>query len=164
MAWRPHDNLIAGELDNTVPGKVTGWLRFFGLEEEVKLDLKGDFHRDIRGARIRLRKHAGHVTEPHRDSHMHLFCPVQTGEVGDITAGRPPYDYVRGRAYVEWFSEENGRVVLELDSEQIKVIGQPLPVDKEAPVSRQKQSENMERFLSGLSGDLARAGADQPDA
>jgi len=39
MAWRPYDNLIAGELDNTVPGKVTGWLRFLGMEEQVGLGL-----------------------------------------------------------------------------------------------------------------------------
>ena len=28
MAWRPYENLIDGELDNRVPGRVTGWLRF----------------------------------------------------------------------------------------------------------------------------------------
>lgn len=27
-AWRPYENLIAAELHNTVPGKVTGSLRF----------------------------------------------------------------------------------------------------------------------------------------
>jgi hypothetical protein len=150
MAWRPHANLIAGELDNTVPGKVTGWLRFAGLEEEVKLDLRGDFHRDIRGTRIRLRKDAGRAAKARLDPHMHLFSPVQTGEAGDITAGRPPADYV-AYPYIEWYSEENGRVVLELDPEQIEVIGQPLPAGGQEPVSRRQQAENMACFLSGLS-------------
>ena len=54
MAWRPHEILIEGELDNTVPGKVTGWIRFVGMNEVVKLDLLGDFHRDIRGTKVRL--------------------------------------------------------------------------------------------------------------
>jgi len=168
MAWRPHENLIAGELDNTVPGKVTGWLQFLGMEEGVKLDLNGDFHRDIRGTRIRLRNqqpmdrnHTGATGEIREGSYMQRFSTVQTGEVGDITAGLPPYDYVKDRAYVEWYSEENGRVVLELESEQVEVIGEPLPVDSQEPVSRQKQAENMGRFLAGLCRDLSRAGADQ---
>ena len=86
MAWRPYENLIAGELDNTVPGKVTGWLRFLGMEEEVKLDLNGDFHRDIRGAKIRLRNpqpadrnHTGAVGETRQASYMHGFSPILTG-------------------------------------------------------------------------------------
>lgn len=54
MAWRPTEHLIEGELDNTTPGKVTGWMRFAGMNERVLFDLTGDFHRDIRGARIRL--------------------------------------------------------------------------------------------------------------
>src|SRR5207244_2413334 len=56
MAWRPTQYLLEGELDNTVPGKVTGWMRFVGLKRQVTFDLKGDFHRDIRGAKIRFRR------------------------------------------------------------------------------------------------------------
>ncbi len=54
MAWRPNDCLIAGELDNTIPGRVTGWIRFAGLAKAVRLNLTGDFHRDIRGAKLRF--------------------------------------------------------------------------------------------------------------
>ena len=49
MAWRPTEYLVKGELDNTVPGKVTGWMKFAGKGKKVIFDLKGDFHRDIRG-------------------------------------------------------------------------------------------------------------------
>ena len=34
---------------------MTGWLKFVGLKEVVKLDLVGDFHRDIRGTKVHLR-------------------------------------------------------------------------------------------------------------
>src|SRR5438034_7532686 len=57
MAWRPYSNLIDGELDNRVPQKVTGWIRFFRRDRKplrVILDLAGDFHEDIRGKVIRL--------------------------------------------------------------------------------------------------------------
>ena len=49
MAFRPYENLIDGELDNRVPNKVTGWIRFFRQGREplkVSLDLDGDFHED----------------------------------------------------------------------------------------------------------------------
>ena len=52
MAWRPTRFLIEGELDNTTLGKVVGWMRFAGLPEKVAFELRGDFHRDIRGTRI----------------------------------------------------------------------------------------------------------------
>lgn len=54
-AWRPTEYLIEGELDNTTPGKVTGWMRFAGMKDKVTFDLNGNFHRDIRGAKIRLK-------------------------------------------------------------------------------------------------------------
>jgi len=51
MAWRPHEFLIEGELDNSNPGKVTGWMKFVGLDGTVHFDLQGNFRRDIRGAK-----------------------------------------------------------------------------------------------------------------
>ena len=93
MAWRPTQYLLKGELDNTTPGKVTGWMRFVGVKNSVTFDLEGNFHRDIRGAKIRLR---GYAHEDDRESvrDMEGFAHHQTGKVGDITAGRPPIDYV----------------------------------------------------------------------
>ena len=87
MAWRPYENLIEGELDNTVPGKVTGWIRFLGMDEPVRLDLEGDFHRDIRGAKIRLKNNTPSNRKGQEGSYMRGFSPVQTGRAGDITAG-----------------------------------------------------------------------------
>ena len=64
MAWRPSGYLIEGELDNTKRGKVTGWMRFVGLSRNVTFDLKGDFHRDIRGTRIRFKgDHGGDASD-----------------------------------------------------------------------------------------------------
>jgi len=52
MAWRPTTCLQEGELDNSCPNKVTGWMKFAGLKEKVTFELEGNFHRDIRGAKI----------------------------------------------------------------------------------------------------------------
>jgi hypothetical protein len=153
-AWRPYENLIAGELDNTQPGRVTGWLTFFGKKEVVTLDLKGDFHRDIRGTKICLTNPNTAERFPDREgSYMDGLATLQRGTVGDMTAGQEPKDY-GDYPYFEWYSEENGRVVLELGAHQVQVIGTPRPWQQEQPVSREEQERNMGKFLAGLSAKL----------
>ena len=120
MAWRPKDNLIEWMLDNTVPGKVSGWLKFLGMKDIVRMDLAGDFHEDIRGKKLRLsnRKPSHRLG---RTDYMNRFSAVQTGAVGDITAGLPPFPYSRW-PYVEWYGRENGRVVLEFEAGEVEVM------------------------------------------
>ena len=93
MAWRPHPDLIDGELSNRVPGKVTGWMRFFRMGKpplRVVFDLEGDFHEDIRGSDIVFKNEdpADTNTSLERDgTYMEGFDPMQRGKVGDMTAG-----------------------------------------------------------------------------
>jgi hypothetical protein len=162
-AFRPHDNLIAGELDNTQPGRVKGWLTFVGMSERVKLDLRGDFHRDIRGTVIRLHNEN---PEPRQASYMDNFATEQTGDVGDMTAGLEPKDYV-DYPYFEWYSDQNGRVVLELSPVQIQVIGTPIPWQQEPPISRSEQQQNFGNWLTKLADALSTsnaAGSAQPES
>ena len=148
MAWRPTQYLMEGELDNTTLGKVTGWMRFAGMAENVTFDLKGDFHRDIRGAKIHF-VCEGREDDPTAASYMDSFAVQQTGKVGDITAGLPPQDYV-AYPYIEWYGEDNGRVVIELEAGQVKVIGQPVPAIESFPNSREQQGQNMAEFLGEI--------------
>ena len=103
MAWRSTDYLIEGELDNRNPGKVTGWMKFAGLKKNVTFDLEGDFHRDIRGSKIRLRGDGESADNVIAEKYMEGFSTLQKGNVGDITGGFEPADYVEGSVYVEWF-------------------------------------------------------------
>lgn len=153
MAFRPTEYLICGELDNTVQGKVTGWMRFVGIKGKVAFDLEGNFHRDIRGAKIRL---IGGATDSEQDAegYMQGFAPHQTGKVGDITAGLPPADYISGLVYVEWYSQLNGRVVLEIEQDQLQLLSRPIPACESDPISREEQNRNMTEFLGGLAQEL----------
>ena len=81
---------------------------------------------------------------------------------GDMTAGLPPQDYA-AYPYFEWYSEANGRVVLELDPEQVEVIGKPIPACESDPVSREKQQQNMAAFLGGLAKELGLPQAEVSD-
>lgn len=152
MAWRPSDYLLEGELDNTQPGRVTGWMRFSGLKEQVVFDLEGNFHRDIRGAKIRLRSDS-HGADIEVSNYFAGFSLMQTGNVGDITAGRAPADYT-DYPYIEWYSEQNGRVVIELQPDQVEVIGRPIPACESDPIPREQQAQNMAAFLGELSKQL----------
>jgi hypothetical protein len=152
MAWRPSEYLLEGELDNRTPGKVTGWMRFAGMGKNVTFDLKGDFHRDIRGARIHFIGD-GRENDPAAASYMDGMAIHQTGKVGDITAGLPPQDYVK-YPYIEWYGEDNGRVVIELEPGHVNVIGQPMPAMESFPISREQQSNNMAEFLGQITRDL----------
>lgn len=154
MAWRVSQYLIEGELENTHLGKVTGWMRFAGMNETVTFNLTGDFHRDIRGAKIHLMGDAPQ-TQPPTDAQafMEGFAVGQVGRVGDITAGLPPADYVN-YPYVEWYSQENGRVLVELEPHQVDVIGTSMPACESDPISRGQQNRNMAEFLGELATEL----------
>ena len=185
MAWRPYENLIDGELDNTIPGKVTGWIRFFRYGNEplkVSLELLGDFRDDIRGKVIHISNPSPsdyEETPEVEGTYMEGFDVMQRGTAGDITAGLPvgPWtDEIAKRLlaqhelrwdklgvretereecrkelnklyrdhidngdlfysysaypYIEWYSDANGRVVLELDPSQVEVVNGVAPVEE----------------------------------
>lgn len=149
MAWRPSQYLIEGELDNTEPGKVTGWMKFAGMAKGVTFNLRGDFHRDIRGAKIYLNG-AGLTNDAEAASYMDGFVLEQNGEVGDMTAGLPPQDYVR-YPYLEWYGDDNGRVVIELEPSQVQLVSRPIPACESDPIPRSEQARKMANFLAELS-------------
>lgn len=160
MAWRPKNNLIEGELDNGTLGRVTGWMRFAGLDAPVLLDLGGDFHRDVRGARLRLAPRNGPRPGPAEGTHMRGFELLQTGDAGDITAGKPPYDY-GNHPYIEWYSRENGRVVIELAPNDVEILGDPIPWKETRPVDRAVQDDLFDKFTSGMAAGLGASAGHQ---
>ena len=151
MAFRPTRFLIEGALDNSVPNKVTGWMKFVGIKEKMTLDLEGNFHRDIRGAKIHFTGDAHEdQADANSEGYFESIALHQTGKVGDITAGLPPADYITGSVYIEWYSNENGRVVLELEQDQLQLLSRPIPACESDPISREEQNRNMTEFLGGL--------------
>ena len=126
MAWRPNENLLDGELSNRVPGKVTGWMRFFRRRMQplqVVFDLEGDFHEDIRGSDIVLKNdHPSDEDDSvEKDgTYMEGFDPQQRGTVGDMTAGLPLGPWTeelaqRLKTQLETVWQENGITGIELE-------------------------------------------------
>lgn len=157
MAWRLQDTFVTGILDNTQAGQVTGWLAFLGLPAVVQLMLQGDFHRDIRGTQVVLRPDTPVLDDKEAKQRMQGFDLLQTGQVGDITAGREPVDYAP-YPYVEWYSASNGRVVLELSKNDVEVFGKPLPWADEEPISREEQDAKLCEYIQGMADSVGAVG------
>jgi len=119
MTWRPTKYLVEGELDNSVPGIIVGWLRFAGVDDKVSLELEGDFMSDIRGKRLKL---SGRYDGSSRVAwkEMRGFRADQLGRAGWITAGGPNEQHI-DYPYIEWYSEGNDRVVLMPESLQVQI-------------------------------------------
>jgi hypothetical protein len=129
MAWRIQDSVIRGEIDNRVKGRVRGRLWLDGLAEPVTLDLEGNACPDLAGCRLEFKNPA--KTFPLRKSPA--FAPLQRGKIGNLSAsqkarvfavpdeeafammdrGKKPPERIANALYLEWFSEGNGRVVIE---------------------------------------------------
>jgi hypothetical protein len=90
----------------------------------------------IRGAE--REKHQRHFAKKYR---KHI-------EAGDLFYPYSSYPYL------EWYSEANGRVVLELDPSQVEVVGGAVSVKAktvaEHVADRRKRAQEMEDFMKGL--------------
>lgn len=123
MAWRFHEHILRGEIDNRARGRVTGRIWLAGVEAPLVLDLRGDCAPDLAGCLLTFENSKPQPTPDDPPSAM------QHGWVGDITASQklkvpdvPIEEFIRMKnapwhwanaLYLEWFSEANGRLVVQ---------------------------------------------------
>jgi hypothetical protein len=137
MAWRIQDSVIRGEIDNRLKGHVHGKLWLHGFDEPVKLDLAGNACPDLAGCLLKFKNPA--KTFPMRKKPP--FNPLQHGSIGNLSAsqkvrvftipdrqafamidrGEKPPERVANALYLEWFSEANGRVVIESTEFELEI-------------------------------------------
>lgn len=168
MAWRIEEALIKGEVDNRIRGRVTGRLWFVGRDEPVVLDLVGNAWRDLAGHILRFTN-----PEP-KPGELGNFAAVQRGTTGDITASRKvkvpdcsmdelmgyfearkPFPWHWGNSlYLEWYSETNGRVLIESASYRLEFDPETTWTMDEADEDTQRQANGqaMGDFMEQLSG------------
>jgi hypothetical protein len=135
MAWRLADSVLRGEIDNRDRGRVTGRIWLLNRDDPVELNLRGNCLRDIAGSLIVF-----HNPSPKTGDLLDLDG-VQTGVVGDVTAsrkvrvfevsleeaqklqeaGKPIPEHISNSLYLEWYSENDGRVVVESTEFAIEV-------------------------------------------
>lgn len=135
MAWRIHEHVLRGEIDNRTRGRVAGRIWLAGVEEPLVLDLLGDCHPDLAGCLLRF--------ENPQPVAMTTKPPTlrQRGTTGDITgarkvrafdipfeeayammkAGGIPPEHMANSLYLEWYSDLSGRVVIESTDYRLEV-------------------------------------------
>jgi hypothetical protein len=137
MAWRIHESVVRGEIDNREHGRVRGRVWLHNREEPIVLELSGNCWRDLAGCLARFKN-------PHAKAAADEYVALaakQSGVAGDITASRKvrvfdvpveealrltkaggtPPEHMGNCLYVEWFSEANGRVVIESTDYKIDI-------------------------------------------
>lgn len=167
MAFRIHDSVVRGEIDNRVKGIVRGRLWIEGQVEPVHLELQGNAHPDLAGCLLTFTHPQKRFPYPGRAA----LNPVQRGSIGDLTASRkarvpavPLADFLnwpeeKGRPpsrwanclYLEWFSEANGRVVLESADYELTISAPEWRMTPAEEAERAKQAAaGMEAFMRKL--------------
>jgi len=166
MAFRIHDSVVRGEIDNRVNGLVRGKIWLEGRAEPLILELKGNAWPDLAGCLLTLNNPLKRV--PHH--HLGSLHSIQRGGIGDLTAsrkvrvfdlpvreaylmckrGEKPPEHMANCLYLEWFSEANGRVVIESADYELTIS---------APEWRMKPEENEHRAreaAAGMAGFMSR--------
>ena len=180
MAFRIHDSVVRGEIDNRVKGIVRGKIWVEGRAEPVVLELKGNAHPDLAGCLLTFTNPLPRVAHQHLDS----LNPVQSGQIGDLTAsrkvrvpsvpmeeflnwpkgqGRPPSHWANC-LYLEWFSEANGRVVIESADYELKISAPEWRLTPEEEEQRAKDAANgMNWFMQTLTDAIEKQKHGQKD-
>ena len=159
MAWRIQDSVIRGEIDNRTKGVVRGRIWLQGIAEPIVLELTGNAHADLAGCLLRFENPLPPI--PMRTNAE--LNPLQYGRIGDLTAsrkvrvfdipfaeacammkrGEKPPEHIANSLYLEWFSETNGRVVIE---------GADWKVDISAPAWRLTPDDEQQRAQDAADG------------
>src|SRR5258708_4506221 len=166
MAWRIEENVVRGEIDNRTFGRVHGKVWLTGRDNPLVLELTGNCHKDLAGCRLSFSNPA-----PKSESNLGLAVD-QNGAVGDMTAARKVrvienFDYLemkRGKKlpehianclYLEWFSQANGRVVIESTEYEITVSEPVWRLSPEEEIQQHEaNADAMRSFMERAAGAL----------
>jgi hypothetical protein len=167
MAFRIHDSVVRGEIDNRQKGKVQGRIWVEGCAEPVILELAGNAWPDLAGCLLTFTNPKERRRHPHLDS----LAPLQQGTIGDLTASRKvrvfdvpleealamirrqekPPEHLANSLYVEWFSGANGRVVIESADYQLEVSAPEWRLTPDEDAERAQQAAHgMVEFMQRL--------------
>lgn len=126
-------SLLGGYLSNEVPGLVTGLLHLAGVQQPMRVELVGNFMRDIAGCRVDF-----HNPLPNADlDDVAWLAQTQNGFTGVMTASNrvaklprrrregdqlmPMPDGLKNLLFFEWFNQQAQRVLIQSWHLQLRV-------------------------------------------
>jgi hypothetical protein len=179
MAWRIAESVERGEIDNRERGIVRGRLWIRGIPEPVLLELTGNASPDVAGCLLSF-ENEREALAIRRDVALAM---VQRGAVGDLTAskkvrvydlpteeafarleqGLPVPEHVANCLYLEWFSDSNGRVVIESPDYKLTISPPVWKLSREEEAQRQREAaEGFGEFMQKLDSAIERARHETP--
>ena len=180
MAWRIHDSVIRGEIDNRVKGIMRGKLWLDGLSGPATLELAGNACPDLAGCLLKFKNPARTFPLPQKPK----FNPLQRGRIGNLSAsqkvrvftvpdeeafamidrGEKPPERMANALYLEWFSEGNGRVVIESTEFALEISAPEWRLTAAEEMQRAKDAEaGWEMFTQQLSDAIEKQKRGQKD-
>lgn len=180
MAFRIHESVVRGEIDNREKGFVRGRIWVHGRTEPVVLELRGNAHPDLAGCLLTFTNPFPTTAHPGLDS-LH---PDQRGSIGDLTAsrkvrafdvpltealemihqGEKPPEHLANCLYLEWYSERNGRVVIESADYRLEISPPAWRLSPEEEKQRAEQAAaGFDDFLGKVSAALDKARFTPPE-
>jgi hypothetical protein len=178
MAWRLDSSVVKGEFDNRIRGIVKGRVWLLGRTDPIVISLKGNCQRDIAGCLITFENPA-----PESGDMVDLNA-VQTGLVGDMTASRKvrvldvPVEEAMSMAkagqkfpehmgnciYFEWYSECNGRVVIESVNYRVSISTPEWTMTSEEEVEQIRSSQkSIHQWMTDLTSVMSSSDAEKKD-
>lgn len=168
MAFRIDKAVVRGELSNEVRGEVTGEIWLAGRAEPLRLRLQGDCLRDLAGCRLRFSR-ARAETDPSLTS----LAVEQIGVTGEMTGSRKVRrpsvsdqevfelleekkevpSHVVNSLYLEWYSETNGRVLIESADFDLSIsipVWWMTPAEEEAQI--EASQNHFHQFIDAITG------------
>jgi hypothetical protein len=158
MAWRLHEHVLRGKIDNRTRGQVSGELWLAGIDEPLVLELTGDCAPDLAGCELSFQNPdpIPMATKPP--------APQQRGPAGDMTGarkvrvfdvpideaiamprrGETPPEHMANAVYLEWFSERSGRVVIESADYRLQISEPAWRYSKEEIAERDRRIDEKE--------------------
>ncbi|HBA83355.1 MAG TPA: hypothetical protein DCZ95_04590 [Verrucomicrobia bacterium] len=173
------NSVVKGEIDNRIHGIVKGRFWLLGRADPIVLSLKGNCHRDMAGCLVSFEN-----PTPESGDMIELNA-VQIGTVGDMTASRKvrvldvPAEEAMSMAkagqkfpehmgncvYFEWFSECNGRVVIESVHYRVSISAPEWTMSQEEEVDQIRDSQKaIHRWMADLTAAMNPSAQDEaPD-
>lgn len=147
-------SVLGGYLTNEVPGLVTGMVHLAGQKRPLRIELTGNFLRDIAGCRVDF-------LNPLPDTDTETVKAVsltQTGHAGVMTAshraGRlprrkstlvdgwvlPDPPGLKNLAFFEWFNQDRQRILIQSWHLQLRVSAPRWQLSKDAETAQLRQN------------------------
>ncbi|MCB1278413.1 hypothetical protein [Prosthecobacter sp.] len=159
-------SILGGYLSNEVPGLVTGVLHLAGQNQPVRVELVGNFLRDIAGCRVDFHNPLPDANQGHVDAirpMQHGYSGLMTASYrvaklprrrlqsgGVMTAPVPPG--LKNLLFFEWFNQDHQRILIQSWHLQLRVSSPrwQLTKDEESALLRQNRARR-KHFLLGAS-------------